>query len=72
MWRYFKYESAALQTSHVITPAMLHVCIDYIVMWNFAHMVGPSAKAQLSKHIEKLGYKPPLIATPEGILEELP
>jgi predicted nucleic acid-binding protein len=46
--------------------------VDYIVTWNFAHMVGPSAKAQLSRHIEKLGYKPPLIATPEDVLEELP
>jgi predicted nucleic acid-binding protein len=46
--------------------------VDYILTWNFAHMVGPSAKAQLSKHIEKLGYKPPLIATPDDLLEELP
>jgi hypothetical protein len=34
--------------------------------------VGPSAKAQLSRHIENLGYKPPLIATPDDLLEELP
>ena len=40
--------------------------------WNFAHMVGPTAKLQLSKHIEKLGFTPPLIATPEELLEELP
>jgi hypothetical protein len=46
--------------------------VDYIVTWNFAHMVGPSAKAQLSRHIENLGYKPPLIATPDDLLEEFP
>jgi hypothetical protein len=46
--------------------------VDYIVTWNFAHMVGPTAKLQLSKHIEKLGFTPPLIATPEELLEELP
>lgn len=46
--------------------------VDYIVTWNFAHMVGPTAKAKLSKHIEKLGYKPPLIVTPDELLEELP
>lgn len=46
--------------------------VDYIVTWNFAHMVGPSAKSLLSKHIERLGYKAPLLATPEELLEELP
>jgi predicted nucleic acid-binding protein len=46
--------------------------VNYIVTWNFAHMVGPTAKVRLSKHIEKLGYKPPLIVTPEELLEELP
>ena len=45
---------------------------DYIVTWNFEHMVGPSAKALLVKHIERLGYAAPLIATPEELLEELP
>jgi hypothetical protein len=34
-------------------------------------MVGPSAKAKLSKHIEHLGYTAPLITTPEELLEEL-
>lgn len=46
--------------------------VDYIVTWNFKHMVGPSAKSLLSKHIERLGYKAPLLATPEELLEELP
>ena len=45
--------------------------VDFIVTWNFAHMVGPSAKAKLSKHIEQLGYAPPLITTPDELLEEL-
>jgi predicted nucleic acid-binding protein len=45
--------------------------VDYIVTWNFAHMVGPSAKAKLSRHIEHLGYNPPLITTPDELLEEL-
>ena len=45
--------------------------VDFIVTWNFAHMVGPSAKAKLSRHIELLGCTPPLIATPDELLEEL-
>ncbi len=46
--------------------------VDYIVTWNFAHMVGPSAKLLLSKHIERLGYTAPILTTPEELLEELP
>ena len=34
--------------------------VDYLVTWNFAHMVGPSAKAQLSKQIERLGQPSPI------------
>ena len=45
--------------------------VDYIVTWNFSHMVGPSAKVKLSRHIERLGYNPPLITTPDELLEEL-
>lgn len=46
--------------------------VDYVVTWSFAHMVGPSARAKLSKHIGQLGFDPPLITTPDELLEELP
>ena len=55
---------------HLALVTLAHV--DWVMTWNFAHMVGPTAKLQLSKHIEKLGFTPPLIATPEELLEELP
>lgn len=42
---------------------------DYIATWNFAHMVGPQAKYRLVQNIERWGYKAPLLATPEEILE---
>ena len=44
---------------------------DYIATWNFAHMVGPHTKYRLVKNIEQWGYKAPLLATPEEILEGL-
>ncbi len=44
---------------------------DYIATWNFAHMVGPHAKYRLVQSIERWGFKPPLLATPEEILEGL-
>jgi hypothetical protein len=42
---------------------------DYIVTWNFAHMVGPQTKYRLVQNIERWGFKAPLLATPEEILE---
>jgi len=42
---------------------------DYIATWNFAHMVGPQTKYRLVQSIERWGYKAPLLATPEEILE---
>ena len=52
--------------------ALATVCeMTYIASWNFAHLVGPAAKFKLQSKIKELGYKPPLIATPEEIYEEL-
>ncbi len=45
--------------------------VDYLASWNFAHIVGPSAKLKLQFQLKELGYKPPAIASPEEILEEL-
>lgn len=42
---------------------------DYIATWNFSHMVGPQTKYRLVQSIERWGYKSPLLATPEEILE---
>ena len=53
-----------------IALATLHA-VNYIASWNFAHMVGPAAKFKLQNKISQLGYRPPIIATPEEIFEEL-
>lgn len=45
--------------------------VDFIATWNFAHLVGPVAKYRLQSAIERLGYPPPLLATPEELLETL-
>lgn len=46
--------------------------VEYIATWNFAHMVSPAAKYRLQKHIEQLNFTPPLLATPEELMETLP
>ena len=45
--------------------------VDYIASWNFVHIVGPHAKRRLDENIRSLGHQPPLLATPEEIIEEL-
>ena len=45
--------------------------MDYIASWNFAHLVGPGPKFRLQTHLAKLGFAPPLLATPEELLEVL-
>lgn len=46
--------------------------VDFIATWNFAHLVGPAAKYRLQTRIQSLGFTPPLLATPEELLETLP
>jgi predicted nucleic acid-binding protein len=55
----------------------LHVAVatlrnmDYILSFNFSHMVGVEAKFVLQTAIAQLGYKPPLLVTADDLLEEL-
>ncbi len=44
---------------------------DFIASWNFAHLVGPVAKYRLQTIIQNMGYPPPILATPEELLEIL-
>jgi hypothetical protein len=43
--------------------------MDYIASWNFSHLVGINPKKKLEQTLERLGYKPPLLLTPEVIIE---
>jgi hypothetical protein len=53
----------------------LHVAIAtvsatrYLVTWNFAHLAGPDAKQRLLDGLRILEHKPPLLTTPEELLE---
>lgn len=41
----------------------------YLVTWNFAHLVGPDAKLKVLDALRTCGYRPPLLTTPEELLE---
>ena len=44
----------------------------YLVTWNFAHLVGPDVKLKLLDTLRTCGYRPPLLTTPEELLEITP
>ncbi len=45
--------------------------VDFVATWNFAHLVGASAKYRLMRAIESLGFRSPVLATPEELYEEM-
>jgi len=42
----------------------------YLSTWNFAHFASPEAKYRVVIALSQWGYDPPLIVTPEELLEE--
>ncbi|MEA3643172.1 MAG: hypothetical protein VBE63_25010 [Lamprobacter sp.] len=49
----------------IATVSKMH----YLLTWNFAHLAGPDAKQRLLDGLRTLGYNPPLLTTPEELLE---
>ena len=43
--------------------------MDFVATLNFAHFASPSAKFRLLAAISELGYRPPLLASPDELLE---
>jgi len=54
---------------HIAIAVVTHM--DFILSFNFSHMVGAEAKFALQTNIAKLGYKPPLLVTADDLLEAL-
>jgi predicted nucleic acid-binding protein len=63
-------ETEAEDALHVALATTARV--EFIATWNFAHLVGPVAKYRLQMHLQGMGLAPPLLATPEELLETLP
>ncbi|WP_200252741.1 hypothetical protein [Lamprobacter modestohalophilus] len=45
--------------------------VDFVATWNFSHLVGPVIKFRLQTQIQAMGFSPPILATPEELLEVL-
>jgi hypothetical protein len=55
--------------THIAVAALSN--IQFIASWNFSHLVGPEAKFRLQTQLKDMGYRVPLLATPEELLEVL-
>lgn len=43
--------------------------IDYLVTWNLRHIANAVARTAIERACRRAGYRPPLICTPEELLE---
>ena len=43
--------------------------IEYLVSWNFKHIVNPKTRAAIERVCEEAGFSPPMICTPDQLLE---
>ena len=43
--------------------------VDYLVTWNLRHMANAPVRAAVGRACRRAGYRPPVICTPEELLE---
>ena len=72
-----------LASDHIVKHAVpaaepcdaLHIAIsavygiEYLVSWNFKHIVNPKTSAAIERVCEEAGYSPLMICTPDELLE---
>lgn len=46
--------------------------IQYVATWNFKHILNPTLQAKIALVCRECGYEPPIICTPEQLLEAQP
>jgi hypothetical protein len=61
-------EKAALDALHI--AAAVSGGMDYLLTWNFKHLAGATMRSQVERKCREHGYEPPIICTPEELLEE--
>lgn len=54
----------------------LHIAVatlnemDYLLTWNFTHLANATMRYKIEQVCRQLGYEPPIICTPQELLEE--
>jgi hypothetical protein len=60
---------AEADASHIALAVVHHM--DYLLTWNCRHIANASLRASVEATCRAAGYQPPIICTPEELLEEL-
>lgn len=60
--------TVASDALHIAT-ATVHR-IDFLITWNFKHIVNPHIRQRLRQEVSLLGYDLPVICTPEELLKD--
>ena len=59
---------AAADAAHVSVAATNSV--DYLLTWNLRHIASAAARSRIERACRKAGYEPPVICTPNELMEE--
>ena len=59
---------AAADAAHVSVAATNRV--DYLLTWNLRHIASAAARARIERACRNAGYEPPVICTPNELMEE--
>lgn len=59
---------AAADAAHVSVAATNSV--DYLLTWNLRHIASATARSRIERACRKAGYEPPVICTPNELMEE--
>jgi len=60
-------EKAAMDALHISVAAINN--IQYLMTWNCKHIANPSLRPRIEKLCREGGYEPPVICTPQELLE---
>jgi len=58
---------ARVDALHIATAAIGGM--DYLLTWNCAHIANPAFRFRIESVIRSFGYEPPIICTPQELLE---
>lgn len=61
---------ARIDALHIATAAIGGM--DYLLTWNCAHIANPALRFKIETVIRSFGYEPPIICTPQELLEVHP
>lgn len=60
-------EKAAVDALHISVAAVNGV--GYLLTWNCKHIANPSMRPRIERLCREMGYEPPVICTPQELLE---